>query len=307
MTTLTKLGTFVRYRGRRTLRAEPTAAVARVTTTRDARPRRPSVGGTLRAILLLGVGPIVAVAGTAEARTRPAVYEVARTAVPIRVDGALDEPVWAKAAVAELVSNADGSASHVKTEARLLYDDAYLYVAFRCDDENVWATMKKRDEHLWEEEVAEVFLQPDPAEPSYVELEVNPLGTMLDIYLLDVRKPLHYESWDSEKLKWAARVDGTVDGEGGDRAWTCEMAFPFEDAPTAPHTPPRPGDRWRMNLYRVDARPKPAEVAWSPTLEADFHRPNAFGELVFTDRVATPDSTPPAAAASRRPRTGRSR
>jgi hypothetical protein len=53
--------------------------------------------------------------------------------------------------------------------------------------------------------------------------------------------------------------------------------------------PPHPGDRWRMHLYRVEARPSPAELAWSPTLEADFHRPNRFGELVFTDRVATPD------------------
>lgn len=234
---------------------------------------------------------ILAAACVAEAQTRTPAYEVARTAAPIHVDGKLDEPVWAEAAVADFVSNADGSAAPVKTEARLLYDDTYLYVSFRCADENAWATMKRRDAHLWEEEVAEIFLQPDPAKPSYIELEVNPLGTMLDIYLLDVRKPLRYESWNSERLRWSARVEGKVDGKGGDRAWTCEMAFPFEDAATAPHVPPRPGDRWRMNMYRVEARPTPAEMAWSPTLEADFHRPNAFGELIFTDRVATPDPT----------------
>ena len=136
---------------------------------------------------------------------------------------------------------------------------------------------------------AALRIQPDPAKPSYIELEVNPLGTLLDIYLLDVRRPLHYESWNSETLRWAAYVDGTVDGKAGDHGWTCEMAFPFEDAATARYIPPRPGDRWRMNLYRVEARPSPAELAWSPTLEADFHRPNRFGELVFTDRVATPD------------------
>jgi hypothetical protein len=73
--------------------------------------------------------------------------------------------------------------------------------------------MKRRDEHLWEEEVVEVFLQADPNQPSYIELEVNPLGAMLDIYLLAVRKPLHYESWNSEKLRWAVQVDGTVDGK----------------------------------------------------------------------------------------------
>jgi len=39
---------------------------------------------------------------------------------------------------------------------------------------------------------------------------------MLDIYLLDIRKPLHYESWNSQKLKWGVQVFGTVDGKDGD-------------------------------------------------------------------------------------------
>ena len=120
-----------------------------------------------------------------------------------------------------------------------------------------------------------------PNQPSYIELEVNPLGTMLDIYLLAARKPLHYESWNSEKLRWAVQVDGTIDGKGGDDWWTCEMALPMEDIVTAPHRPPQPGDRWRMNLYRGEQLPKPAGLAWSPTLQDDFHIPKRFGEIVF--------------------------
>ena len=72
----------------------------------------------------------------------------------------------------------------------------------------------------------------DPDQPSYIELEVNPLGAMLDMYLLGVRKPLRYESWNSEKLRWAVLVDGTVDGNAGDREWTCEVALPMEDIVT---------------------------------------------------------------------------
>lgn len=213
------------------------------------------------------------------------VYEAARTSAPIKIDGKLDENAWARAtAVGEFLNNSDGSKSHYKTEARVLYDDNYLYFAFRCADENVWATRGKRDAHLWEEEVVEVFLQADPHQPSYIELEVNPLGTMLDIYLLDIRKPLHYESWNSEKLRWAVQVSGTVDGKGGDHEWTCEIALPFEDVVTAPHLPPKLGDRWRMNLYRVEQRPKAAELAWSPTLREDFHVPARFGEIIFTER-----------------------
>lgn len=217
--------------------------------------------------------------------SKPLVYEISRTVKPIQVDGKLDDPAWIKApAFGNFVTNLDGSPGAYQTEARALYDDQFLYFAFRCVDDNIWATMKRRDDHLWKEEVVEVFLQADPRHPSYIELEVNPLGTMIDIFLLDIRKPLRYESWNSEKLRWAVQVAGTVDGKGGDKEWSCEIALPMEDIVTAPHLPPRPGDRWRLNLYRVDKLPKPASSSWSPTFANDFHLPNRFGEIVFTDR-----------------------
>ena len=213
------------------------------------------------------------------------VYEVARTGTPIRVDGKLDDAPWARAAGAKFVNNSDGSPAAQETEARILYDDKYLYFSFRSADENIWATHSRRDQRLWEEEVVEVFLQADASQPSYIELEVNPLGTLLDIYLLDRRKNLPYESWNSAGVNWAVRVEGKVDGRGGDRGWTCEIALPFEDVATAPHLPPRPGDRWRMNLYRVESRPEPLGLAWSPTLEGDFHVPTMFGEIIFSGRA----------------------
>jgi len=220
----------------------------------------------------------------AQSRDLP-VYEVSRTATAVKVDGKLDDVVWTKAARFRDFVKLDGSPSASKTEARALYDDNFLYFSFRCPDKNIWATLKRRDEHLWEEEVVEVFLQADPQQSSYIELEVNPLGTMLDIYLLDIRKPLNYESWNSRKLKWGVQVFGTVDGKDGDREWTCEIALPMEDIVTAKNLPPRAGDRWRLNLYRVEQRPTPALLAWSPTFKEDFHIPTMFGELVFTNDV----------------------
>jgi len=213
------------------------------------------------------------------------VYEAARVTTSITIDGKLNEKAWADAPPAgAFLNNRDGSRSELKTEARILYDQRFIYFAFRVTDTNVWATMKRRDEHLWLEEVVEVFLQANPAIPNYIELEVNPRGTMLDIYLLDRRKPLHYESWNSEHLRWAVQVDGTVDGKNNDRGWTCEIALPLEDVVTATHNPPLPGDRWRLNLYRVEQKPQPAELAWSPTLQDDFHVLTRLGELLFTDR-----------------------
>jgi hypothetical protein len=233
----------------------------------------------------LGIMTGTVVSTNAQALNLP-IYEVSRTATPIKVDGKLDDPVWANATrFPEFRMNLDGSSGPYKTEARALYDDTFLYFSFRCRDDNIWATFSTRDQHLWEEEVVEVFLQADPHQTTYIELEVNPLGTMLDIYLLDIRKPLHYESWNSQHLEWGVQVFGTVDGKGGDQEWTCEIAVPLEDVVTAKNLPPRVGDRWRLNLYRVEQLPRPALLAWSPTLKDDFHLPNKFGEIVFTNRL----------------------
>jgi len=232
----------------------------------------------------LGIMFFTVVSASGQSR-RSLVYEVLRSATPIKIDGKLDDSPWDKAGrIDDFVLNLNGAPGADKTEARVLYDDHLIYFSFRCVDDNIWATFKRRDQHLWDEEVVEVFLQADPRQSSYIELEVNPLGTMLDIYLLDIRKPLHYESWNSEGLKWAVQVAGTVDGKNGDQEWTCELALPMEDIVTAPHLPPRAGDRWRMNLYRVEQKPQPASLSWSPTFKEDFHVPAMFGEIVFSDR-----------------------
>ncbi|HZS53174.1 MAG TPA: carbohydrate-binding family 9-like protein [Bryobacteraceae bacterium] len=211
------------------------------------------------------------------------IYEVDRTDRPIDIDGKLDDPAWAGAPAIVLVNNNDGSTSPIRTECKILYDANFIYFGFRNEDKNIWATMTKRDAHLWEEEVNEVFVQADPRQTSYIELEINPLGAIFDAFLLDIRKPLHYESWNSEKIKWAVHVDGTVDGQPGDREWTSEIALPLEDVVPASHTPPQSGDRWRVNLYRIEKLPIAAKLAWSPTGK-DFHVPAMFGQLVFTDR-----------------------
>ncbi|HEV7747193.1 MAG TPA: carbohydrate-binding family 9-like protein [Pyrinomonadaceae bacterium] len=225
------------------------------------------------------------ISGAAQSRDFP-IYEVSRTATPIKVDGKLDEIVWSKVApLRHFRQNLDGSPGIAKTEARILYDNDFLYVSFRSIDQNIWATFKKRDEHLWDEEVVELFVQADPEQKSYIELEVNPLGTMLDIYMLDIRKPLNYQSWNSARLKWGVEIVGTVDGKDGDREWTCEIALPLEDVVTARNLPPKAGDRWRVNLYRVEQRPTPALLAWSPTFKDDFHLPERFGEIVFSNKL----------------------
>jgi len=226
-------------------------------------------------------------AATAPAGTDISHYTVMRTLGPIKVDGVFDEPSWRVATSTGAFRANDGSETVTsRVEAKMLWDDSNLYFAFECDDTDITATMTKRDEHLWQEEVVEVFIDPDGDEKNYIELEVNPLGAFLDLFVLTPVVPIPYESYNIP-AKWAVKVDGTVQNSSDrDRGWSVELAVPLKEAVTASNRPPKDGDRWRLNLYRIERKPKDQLIAWSPTLKPSFHTPSRFGEVTFSTRKA---------------------
>ena len=67
------------------------------------------------------------------------------------------------------------------------------------------------------------------------------------------------------------------------------MALPLADvrglATPAITAPPKVGDTWRINMFRMDMPAgKPQQASgWSPPLVGDFHALDKFGELVFGD------------------------
>jgi hypothetical protein len=252
--------------------------------------------GRLRSSYLVCCGVLLAAAtlfqwrhqaATVLASTDISRYTVARTLGPIKVDGVFDEPSWRAAKSTGAFRANDGSDTVTsRVEAKMLWDDLNLYFAFECEDTDVAATMTKRDEHLWQEEVVEVFIDPDGDEKNYIELEVNPLGAFLDLFVLTPVVPIPYESYNIP-AKWAVKVDGTVQNSSDrDRGWSVELAVPLKEAVTAPNLPPKDGDRWRLNLYRIERKPKDQLIAWSPTLKPSFHTPSRFGEVTFSTRKA---------------------
>lgn len=214
-------------------------------------------------------------------------YTVLRTLGPINVDGVFDEPSWRAARSTGAFHANDGSGTAMsRVEAKMLWDDSNLYFAFECDDTDLSATMTKRDEHLWQEEVVEIFIDPDGDEKNYIELEVNPLGAFLDLFVLTPVVRIPYQSYNIP-AKWAVTVDGTVQNSNDrDRGWRVELSMPLQEAVTASNQPPRDGDRWRLNLYRIERKPREQYIAWSPTLKPSFHTPSRFGEVTFSKRKA---------------------
>jgi hypothetical protein len=228
-----------------------------------------------------------------------------------KIDGKLDDAAWAEAASSgPFVNTLTGAPAEQRTEAKMLWDKKFLYVAFDNTDSDVWASLGKRDDKLWTQEVNELMIDADGNGKSYVELQAAPNGTVFDTYLPEYRK---YEdsidpkkkqfSWNS-KMNVKVQVNGTLNKrEDQDKGWTVEMAIPLEDvkgmSATGPRLPPSPGDVWRVNMFRMDMPSgKPQQAAgWSPPMVGDFHALDRFGEVVFADEKGTISKAPVATAA----------
>jgi hypothetical protein len=218
------------------------------------------------------------------------VYRCTITDDTVKVDGKLDDAAWKKAPVIRLKLADSGKEPDLATEVRLVCGKTALYVAFHCEDDNIVAKLKDRDDPVWREECVEVFICPSGELHQYFEINVNPLNAVFDACILNgwrMTKPRRFikgmKELNIRKLKTAVHVDGKVGEPGGAKSWTVEYAIPLREMIGAPNTPPKPGDEWRLNLYRIDhpEKGRTEESAWSPTVTLDFHRPWRFGTLKF--------------------------
>jgi len=182
---------------------------------------------------------------------------LARHAVDaIRIDGKLDEASWALAPHVGEIGLIDDPTRRPKfpTEATVIWDDAHLYVAFACTDREPWARMKNRDDRLWEEEVVEVFLDPDGDGHNYAELEASPHNVVVDLLIPRPRSGVNNAiRWDIAGLQTAVARHAA--------GWIAEIAIPWKSlADAGVSAAPKPGDQWRAGLYRIKRPGGPAQA-----------------------------------------------
>ena len=207
-------------------------------------------------------------------------YRVHRAAAALTIDGSLLEGAWDRAErTGRFLRSLDGKAAGAATEARLLWDDEALYVAFQCEDANVTTPFTRDDEKLYTSNVVEIFLNPSGDLAHYVEIEVAPSNALFDASFTGRRAGMDL-AWSSG-AQHAVQVDGTLnDPRDVDRGWTVELAIPFAKLPGAPK--PKRGDEWRFNLYRLRQPPGEGQ-AYSPPMVGDFHALQKFATLRFED------------------------
>ena len=229
-------------------------------------------------VTLLGIAPPV---GKEKVQFSPASDTVMaiRVAHEISLDAQHPAPEWQTAA--PLMFCADWQGLHPdrerQTEVRLLWTPKTLYLRFECRYRELFvfedSDPNGRRDHLWDRDVAEAFLQPDPSRPRYYrEFEVSPNGMWIDLEIFpgglsDLKSGLSRSVW--------------LDRKG--HRWAAEMAIPMK-ALTEYFDP---AAVWRANFYRVEGPQEPRFYsAWQATgtPQPNFHVPSAFGTLRFEEK-----------------------
>lgn len=173
-----------------------------------------------------------------------------------------------------------------RVEARLCWSPRFLYVRFRVEEKRVRVRYTKFQDPVYKDSCVEFFVDMFPAKRlGYVNFEMNAAGTLLAAFGPDRnhRTPLWPE--DLAGLAVDAMIPGPVDGEYGADAWTLEYRVPTGLFRSLYGEDITPGHRAAANFYKCgDETDVPHYGAWSPvgTPSPDFHRPEFFGELVFS-------------------------
>jgi arylsulfatase A len=184
----------------------------------------------------------------------------------------------------------------IATSFRALWTGSGFAVRFDVTDPSPWHTLTQRDERLWNEEVVELFLDVGATGRSYAELEWNPVNTVVDLWV-DRAENRFDKGWDVVGLE--SRVHPRKDAARRTTGWTAVAYLPWSSlaakAPAGTALPPKAGDRWRFNVFRIERPGGPSEpekdaqyLAWSPTGQRSFHVPQAFRELEFEGGAGSP-------------------
>lgn len=198
---------------------------------------------------------------------------VQKTAV-IRVDGALDEPIWQVSEVATgFIQNfpTDSLMALSQTEVRVAYDENFLYVAAICkgNPKQKYIVSSLRRDYDWgQNDNFSVNLDPFGDGLNGVFFTVSAVGAQLEGLIFEGDRDA--VNWDN---KWYSAVSDLPDG-----SWTCEIAIPFKTLRY-----PKDKSKWKVNFARNDAYRNEIS-AWKPVPIQFSTLSLAFtGELIFDE------------------------
>ncbi len=203
--------------------------------------------------------------------------EAIRITEAVKIDGQLDDPVWTKAPVMTDFVQKDpvpGGVPSQKSEVKLLYDDAAIYIGAMLYDtapDSIRKGLIPRDGFSPNTSHFGVFIDPYQSGINGVGFMVTASGVQLDARY----------SPNGEDMNWNAVWKSSVDIN--DEGWAVEMRIPY----SALRFPKAEVQEWAINFQRRIRR-NGEEAWWSeldPEVSGFF---NQFAELKSIKNVDPP-------------------
>ncbi|MBT4483703.1 MAG: carbohydrate-binding family 9-like protein [Candidatus Latescibacteria bacterium] len=226
-------------------------------------------------------------------------YTIKKRTEKIVIDGVLDDPDWAAAESVgdfkfpwynyekrEVVQKAELE----QTEVKMLWDDEFLYIYYKCEDKHIWADHYNSNSQTYKDDCVEFCWNPNPgAGNAWNIFEINCIGNLLNIYNdPDKKAPRGNRRNRTIMVPHIAQViRGTVNNdEDIDEGWIIEMAIRFEDYPELLKKKPQNGTLWRAGINRCGGMTNWQDSMWAPEwgkTVGSFWLYPFFGKLYFSD------------------------
>ena len=233
-------------------------------------------------------------------------YKARMAKRPIKVDGKLNEHDWKQAVLISDFEDIEGDSKpkpSFSTTVKMMWDSQYLYIGAVLEEPHLWGTLKKHDDIIYRDHDFEVFIDPMGDGEQYFEIEINVLGTIMDLFM---NKPYKKGGtfdmeWNTTGIQSKVIANGTINNNSDiDSSWTVEMAIPFTAISRNNRiASPSTTNPWRINFSRVqwtleqdgksyrkklNQNNKPISEhnwVWNPTGVIDMHVPVKWGYLLF--------------------------
>ena len=216
-------------------------------------------------------------------------HTVSRATQRPELAGNWDGKVWSDVKAIELKEYMGEYPEHFpKTQAKLLYDDEFVYVIFRVEDRYVRAVAKSTNDNVFHDSCVEFFFTPgEDLSEGYFNIEVNCGGTMLFHHQItqgnDVADIVDSDRGNVKIYHSQPRI---VEPEITEPVtWVVEYCVPLDLLEKyATVQRPGPGVTCRANLYKIASRTSHRHyLTWSliDYPKPKFHLPQFFGTLEF--------------------------
>lgn len=180
------------------------------------------------------------------------------------LDGKLDDACYSELPRLQLLQ-LNGKAPIEASDAYIYQHEGDLYIGMKCREsqmDKLKLTAGNGTGTVWEDDSAEIFIEPELNSGTYYRLIVNADGIKYSDKMLG-------EAWSGN---WDAK---TFKGKD---FWSLEMKIPLHCFGVTPGT----GSSWGINLCRNN-RVKEEYSNWSPVYDGGFHSPKRFGQASGID------------------------